>query len=43
MDFEDFGGEAKDGNSREMIAWFTRQDRLDELVEKMKKLRPGIL
>ena len=42
IDYDDLPGEGKANKARELIAFFERHDRVPELVEIVKQLRPSV-
>lgn len=42
IDYEALSGDTKQGKTREIIEYFSRRERLDELVSYIQKLRPTV-
>jgi len=42
LEYDALPGEGKEGKARELVAWFDRRNRLPELEDKSKQLRPDI-
>jgi hypothetical protein len=42
LDLDDLPGEGREARARELVAWAERMDRTDDLVEQMRRARPGV-
>jgi hypothetical protein len=42
VEYENLGGSTKSGKARELITWFEKRSRLNELVELLRQKRPNV-